>query len=81
MGKDHVRPCSTRSSRLDADGIGAGRPPTPRPGWPICPGIKISLVVVDDLMGGWTNRYAYEYDLRFRSGPSRAIRRPSAPLR
>ena len=25
---------------------------------------KAALVVADDLKGGWTNRYAYEYDLR-----------------
>jgi hypothetical protein len=30
---------------------------------------KLSVVVADDAMGGGTNRYAYEYDLRF--GPAR----------
>jgi hypothetical protein len=30
---------------------------------------KVALVVVDDLMGGWTNRYDYEFTLRFGQGP------------
>jgi hypothetical protein len=32
---------------------------------------KASLVVADDLMGGWTNRFAAEHDLRFENGPHR----------
>src|SRR5262249_52944657 len=30
---------------------------------------KVALVVADDLKGGWTNRYAYEFNLRFCCGP------------
>jgi hypothetical protein len=30
---------------------------------------KVTVVVADDLKGGWTNRYAYEFDFRVAYGP------------
>ena len=33
---------------------------------------NVALVVADDFMGGWTNRYDYEYQLRFQVGGSPA---------
>src|SRR5262249_52981074 len=36
---------------------------------------KLALVLADDLMGGWTNRYAYEFNLRFCIGPAHRLPR------
>ena len=69
MGKDHVPELLDRLLALDADGEGArammeaegaleGR----------LDGHRVSLVVCDDAMGGWTNRFATEFDHRFRQG-------------
>jgi hypothetical protein len=67
MGKDHVTALLDALLALDADGIAARTLAEASACLSEVPGsIKVALVVADDLMGGWTNRYAYEFDLRFR---------------
>jgi hypothetical protein len=70
MAKDHVTALLDTLLALDANGI-AGQVVTDvsqeladEPGE-----FEAALVVVDDRMGGWTNRYATEYTVRFQSGP------------
>lgn len=63
--KDHVAALLDALLALDADGVGACAAEDAATALEDDPGdFKAALVVVDDLMGGWTNRYAYEYDLR-----------------
>ena len=70
MGKDHVTALLDALLALDADGIAARAVAersvqlTGEPG-----NFKVALVIADDLMGGWTNRYATEFTVRFRCGP------------
>jgi hypothetical protein len=71
MGRDHVTALLDALLALDADGIAA------RAAAEACeqladePGdFKIALVIADDLMGGWTNRFASEFTVRF--GPDHA---------
>ena len=62
MGKDHVTALLDALLALDADGVGARAASDASATLPDVPGeIKIALVVADDLMGGGTNRYDYEY--------------------
>jgi hypothetical protein len=69
MGKDHVTALLDALLALDADGIAAraaaeaSRRLADEPG-----DCKAALVVADDLMGGWTNRYAAEFSLSFPEG-------------
>jgi hypothetical protein len=75
MGKDHVTVLLDALLALDADGIGAQAAADASAVLPHVPGeFKIALVVADDLMGGWTNRYDYEFGFRFGSA-----RRPFEP--
>lgn len=78
MGKDHVTALLDELLVLDADGVGAR---TVAEAASVLSDVtidfKAALVVADDLMGGGTNRYDYEYTLRFgvpglrsRAGPS-----------
>jgi hypothetical protein len=68
MGKDHVTALLDELLAMDADGIGAKAAADVSATLLEVPGeFKIALVVVDDLMGGWTNRYDYEFTLRFSS--------------
>src|SRR5262245_60628449 len=70
MGKDHVTALLDDLFRLDADGIAARSAAEASVDLADEPGdFDAGLVVVDDLMGGWTNRYAAEYTIRFQSGP------------
>ena len=70
MGKDHVTALLDALLALDADGVAARAAAEASARLADVPGdFKAALVVADDLMGGWTNRYDYEFTLRFRSGP------------
>ena len=72
MGKDHVTALLDALLALDADGVGARAAADASAALADVPGdYKVALVVADDLMGGWTNRYAYEFALRFGSGRAR----------
>jgi hypothetical protein len=65
MGKDHVTVLLDAFLAIDADGIGAEAAAEASARLADVPGdFKATLVVADDLMGGWTNRYAYEFQLR-----------------
>ena len=65
MGKAHVLALLDQLLGMDADGVGAQAAKDASAGLEDLPGdYKASLVLVDDLMGGWTNRWSYEYDLR-----------------
>jgi hypothetical protein len=67
MGKDHVTALLDALLALDADGIAARALAEASACLSDMPGsTKVALVVADDLKGGWTNRYAYEFDFRFR---------------
>jgi hypothetical protein len=69
MGKDHVNALLDTLLALDADGIGARAAAEVASVLAGEPGdFKIALVVADDLMGGGTNRYDYEFTLRFPRG-------------
>jgi hypothetical protein len=70
MARDHVTALLDALLALDADRIAAEAAAEASAQLADEPGdFKAALVVADDLMGGWTNRYAYEFNLRFRSGP------------
>jgi hypothetical protein len=70
MGKDHVTALLDGLLALDADGIAARAVAEASVQLANEPGdFKVALVIADDLMGGWTNRYAEEFTLRFRCGP------------
>ena len=62
MGKDHVTALLDALLALDADGVGARAAADASAALADVPGdYKAALVVADDLMGGGTNRYAYEF--------------------
>jgi hypothetical protein len=66
MGKDHVTALLDAYLAMDADGIGARVAAEAAARLADVPGdFKVGLVVADDLMGGWTNRYADEFTYRF----------------
>jgi hypothetical protein len=70
MAKDHVTALLDALLALDADGVAARCASEASAGLDPLPGdYDIGLVVVDDLMGGWTNRSAVEYTIRFQYGP------------
>jgi hypothetical protein len=70
MGRDHVTALLDALLALNADGIAAGAAAEAAAELADAPGdYNATVVVADDLMGGGTNRYAYEFDLRFRWGP------------
>ncbi len=70
MGREHVAELLDALLALDADGIAARTAADAAAGLADAPGdYKLGLVVADDLKGGWTNRYDYEFNLRFPSGP------------
>jgi len=70
MGKDHVTALVDALIGMDADGIAARAAAEAATELANEPGAyDASLVVVDDLMGGWTNWYAAEFTIRFQSGP------------
>jgi hypothetical protein len=66
MGKEHVTALLDAYLALDADGIAQRAIAEASTQVASAPGdFKVALVVVDDLKGGWTNRYDYEFNLRF----------------
>jgi hypothetical protein len=69
MGKDHVTALLDALLALDADGVATRALAEASAQVANDPGdFKVALVVADDLMGGWTNRYDYEFTLRFGRG-------------
>jgi hypothetical protein len=80
MGKDHVTALLDALLALDADGIGARATAEAAAALSDLPGdFKVGIVIADDLMGGWTNRYADEFTYRF--GPDHLRGRTDAPRR
>jgi hypothetical protein len=71
MGREHVTALLDQLLALDGDGVAARALAEVSPQVADVPGsAKVTLVIADDLKGGWTNRYAWEFDLRFRyAGP------------
>jgi hypothetical protein len=66
MGKDHVTALLDALLAMDADGIAARTVAEAATQLVDEPGdFKVALVIADDLMGGWTNRYANEFTFRF----------------
>ena len=62
MGKDHVTRLLDALLALDADGIAARATAEAAAELADVPGdFKVGLVISDDLLGGWTNRYANEF--------------------
>ncbi|MBX9623759.1 MAG: hypothetical protein K2X82_08085 [Gemmataceae bacterium] len=65
MGKEHVAARLDVLLAFDGDAVGAQAAAEAGAALRGDPGeYKAGLVVVDDLMGGWTNRYATEHDFR-----------------
>jgi hypothetical protein len=74
MGKEHVTALLDALLAMDADTIAAQVVSEAAGQLADEPGeFKVALVVSDDLMGGWTNRYANEFTHRFRCGPSEEL--------
>jgi hypothetical protein len=66
MAKDHVTALLDAYLAMDADGIGARATAEAAARLADLPGdFKVGLVVCDDLLGGGTNRYHYEFGIRF----------------
>jgi hypothetical protein len=77
MGREHVSALLDELLAIDADGIAAGVVAEVLPELADEPGdFRAALVVADDLLGGWTNRYAAEFSFRFPGGPA-----PSGEIR
>jgi hypothetical protein len=75
MGKDHVTALLDQLLEFGADAIAAEAAREASADLSDLPGkYKAAVVVADDLMGGWTNRYDWEFKLRF--GPDEARRGP-----
>jgi hypothetical protein len=71
MGGAHVTELLDALLALDADGIAARAAVQTSACLADAPGdFRLGLVVADDRAGGWTNRYDYEFNLRFTSGSS-----------
>lgn len=69
MGQDHVTALLDALLALDADAVAAAAVAEAAAQVTDAPGqFKVGLVVADDLKGGWTNRYDYEFMLRFGPG-------------
>ena len=74
MGKEHVTELLDALLALDADSIAARATAEASARLEDTPGdCKITLVIADDLKGGWTNRYANEFTHRFACGGSTGI--------
>jgi hypothetical protein len=66
MGKDHVTALLDAYLAMDADAIGARVTAEASAQLADVPGdFKVGLLVADDLLGGGTNRYEYEFIFRF----------------
>ena len=70
MGKDHVAALLDALLALDADGVAADVVAEAAAELGDVPGdFRAALIVADDARGGWTNRYASEFSLRFETHP------------
>ena len=73
MGKEHVTAHLDKLLAIDADSIGVKAAAEAAAELAKAPGdFKLAQVLADDLMGGWTNRYANEYTQRFPHIPNAA---------
>lgn len=78
MAREHVPRLLDDYLAIEADEIArraiveAGLPEAKLPGALATESCKLGLVVVDDLLGGWTNRYATEFQIRFAAGRNNA---------
>jgi hypothetical protein len=71
MGKEHVTELLDALLAMDADAIAARATAEAEARLADVPGdCKITLIIADDLKGGWTNRYANEFTHRFQSSGS-----------
>jgi hypothetical protein len=81
MGKAHVAALLDALITLDADGVAARAVEELAVLLADEPGeCKVALVVADDLMGGGTNRYDYEFTLRFGLADPRLRAGPPSPV-
>ena len=70
MGKDHVPALLDNYLAFDADGVAARAVADAESGLSNVEGeFKVTLVISDDAMGGWTNRYSSELVARSGSKP------------
>jgi hypothetical protein len=70
MGKDHVPALLDEYLAFDADGLAARAVADAESRLSNVEGeFKVALVIVDDAMGGWTNRYSSELNARSGSKP------------
>ena len=70
MGKDHIPALLDSYLSLDADRLAARAAYEAAQRLEQLPGeFKVTLVISDDAMGGWTNRYFTEFGHRFNSKP------------
>jgi len=70
MGKDHVPALLDQYLAFDADGLAARATAEAESRLPNVEGeFKVALVIVDDAMGGWTNRFSNELTARSGSKP------------
>jgi len=70
MAGNHVTALLDELLALDADGLAARAAGETAARFADVPGeFPAALVVADDLKGGWTNRWDYEFNVRFRQGP------------
>lgn len=68
MGKEHVPALLDEYLAFDADGVAAHAVAEAEVQLAHVPGeFKVTLVISDDLRGGWTNRYTSEFGHRFQS--------------
>ena len=82
MGKDHVTALLDAYLAMDGDGIGARAAADASARLADVPGdFKVGLVVVDDLMGGGSNRYDCEFFFRFGPNQLRGGSTPPKPSR
>lgn len=84
MAKPHVAALLDALIAMDADGAAGEAVAKAAPAIAELPGeYRAALVVSDDLKGGWTNRYASEFQIRFGqpeqplAGPAHRVRRNS----
>ena len=77
MGKDHVPQLIDELLSLDADGVARRAMEQAAAAQRAVAGsFRVALVVVDDVGGGWTNRYTNDYANRFATRPLRAAGSP-----
>jgi hypothetical protein len=82
MAKDQMTTLLDALLALDADGVGARAAAEASATLPDATGeFPAALVVADDLMGGWTNRYDYEFTFRFGPRPLAARHGSKAMMR